>query len=210
MTPLPHLRPEDRADFEWVLNLALDVTDVRSALEQGSTAPDRHQLRARAWASATEIAGTAADEYRAYRRARAAVTHVFQDPGEPSRPPTSPGAGVLLPAVAVLVPLLSAIAGVVFLFLRYGIQLATPESRMASLLVTAGWISALISVVTTAMGLGGLLTTALRRRATPTPPLIVHNPAAEQARNAWQQALLERGMLPYLRQQLSANPPRPQ
>ena len=210
MTHLPHLRPEDRADFEWVLSLALDVTDIRSALEQAPTAHDRHRLRARARAAADEISQAAATEYRTYLRARAAVTTAPQNPGELSQPPTSTGAGALLPALAVLAPLISAIAATAFLLLGYGIQLVTPQSKLAASLVTAGWVSALASAITTAVGLGALLATALRQRATPFPLLIVHNPAAEQARNAWQQALLERGMLPYLRYQLSAYAPRPQ
>ncbi|MFD9864095.1 hypothetical protein [Streptomyces alboflavus] len=208
MTRLPHLRPEDRADFEWVLSLALNVTDVRLALEQAATVHDKRQLRARARASAKEIAAAAAGEYRAYRRARAAVVHAPRR--DFSRPPTSLGAGALLPALAVLAPLIAATAAAVFLCLGYGIHLVTADSPMASSLITAGWMTALTAGISTVIGLSGLLTRALHRRPSPVPPLTVRNPEAERARDAWQQALLERGMLPYLRLQLSVSPPHPQ
>ncbi|MEI5097355.1 hypothetical protein RB200_00160 [Streptomyces sp. PmtG] len=203
MTSPRHLRPEDRADFEWVLNLALDVTDVRTALEQGPAGHDRQRLRAQAWAAAAGITAAAAPEYRVYLRARASVV-----PGPraaegtfPARP--RPRSGLLLPSLAVLTPLLSAIAAVVFLLLGYGIQLVTPQSQLGASLVSAGWISAVLTAVSTAVGLSGLLTTALRHHTARSGRLTVRNPAAERARDAWQQALLERGMLPYLRGRLA-------
>ncbi|GGO59354.1 hypothetical protein [Streptomyces lasiicapitis] len=210
MTHPPHLRPEDRADFAWVLNLALDVTDVRSALEQAPTAHGRRRLRAQAWAAADEITAAAADEYQTYLRARVAVIPASQRHDEPPKAATSLGAGALLPALAVLAPLISAGAAVGFLFLGYVLHLVTPQGQLAVSLVTAGGISAVASAVSAGVGLSCLLATAVRRRVTSTPYLTVRNPAAEQARNAWQKGLLERGMLPYLRKQLSASPPHPQ
>ncbi|MGA4837738.1 hypothetical protein [Streptomyces sp. G45] len=209
MTHPPHLRPEDRADFEWVLNLALDVTDIRTALDQApASAHDRGRLRAQARESAQDIAAAAADEYRAYRRARAAVVPAARGRGEPPPPPAGRGSGAALPALAVFTPLVSAVSGAVLLFLGCGIRLATPQSPLGPSLVTAGWVCAVAAAASTALGLSGLLTTALRRRAAPAPRLTVRNPAAEQARATWHQALLERGMLPYLRRHLSVSPPR--
>ncbi|MFH8990329.1 hypothetical protein [Streptomyces sp. NPDC017940] len=204
------LRPEDRADFEWVLTLALDVTDIRTALDRGPVASRTAALRARALADADAIAAPAAEEYRAYLRARAAVLPV-SGPSAPSRgaPSTGPVAESLLPALGVLAPVVSAVAATVFLLFGYGIRLATPESGMASALVTAGWTSSLVTAVSTGVGLGALLVTAARPHASRRPAhrLTVHHPEAEQARAAWHQALLDRGLLPYLRGRLTVAPP---
>ncbi|MFI8933756.1 hypothetical protein ACIG3E_39565 [Streptomyces sp. NPDC053474] len=204
------LRPEDRADFAWVLALALDVTEIRTALARSPVAPDTARLRAGALAEADGIAAAADDEYRTYLRARAAV----MPPPPPGAPPAeasppSRGAGALLPALGVLTPLISAVAAAVFLLCGYGLRLATPRSQAATTLVTAGWVCALVAAVSTGVGLCALLVTAVRDRARPPSahPLPVRNPAAEQARAAWHQALLDRGLLPYLRGQLTVSPP---
>ncbi|QDQ09351.1 hypothetical protein [Streptomyces spectabilis] len=204
------LRPEDRADFAWVLALALDVTEIRTALAQSPVAPDTARLRARALADADAIAATAAGEYRTYLRARAAV---MPSPAATAPPAGAPrigqGAGALLPALAVLTPLISAVAATVFLLFGYGLRFATPRSQAATTLVTAGWVCALAMAVSTGIGLCALLAAALRGRArTPSGhPLPLRNPAAERARSAWHQALLEHGLLPYLRRELTVSPP---
>ncbi|KUF14901.1 hypothetical protein [Streptomyces silvensis] len=204
------LRPEDRADFEWVLTLALDVTDIRTALDRGPVTPGVTALRARALADADAIAASAADEYRAYLRARAAVMPASGTPApSPGAARNGPVAESLLPALGVLAPLVSAVAATVFLLFGYGIRLATPASSVASTLVTAGWTSALVTVASTTVGLGALLVTAVRSRTSHRgdPRLAVGNPEAEHARAAWHQALLERGLLPYLRGHLTVGPP---
>ncbi|QCX74216.1 hypothetical protein C9F11_02565 [Streptomyces sp. YIM 121038] len=204
------LRPEDRADFAWVLALALDVTEIRTALARSPVAPDTARLRAGALAEADGIAAAAADEYRTYLRARAAV----MPPPAPAAPPagTSPtdrGAGALLPALGVLTPLVSAVAAAVFLLSGYGLRLAAPRSQAATTLVTAGWVCALVAAVSAGVGLCALLVAAVRDRTRPPSehPLPVRNPAAERARAAWHQALLDRGLLPYLRGRLTVSPP---
>ncbi|MFD9905746.1 hypothetical protein [Streptomyces sp. NPDC059063] len=223
MTGQPRLRPEDRADFEWVLDLALDVTDIRTtvtrpqARNQAPHALEASRLRAQVLADADLIAAAAAAEYGAYVRARAAVEPSSgtgtgigtASATASSRTGAGAGAGALLPLLGVLAPVISAIAATVFLVLGYGIQFATPESQVAATLITAGWVSGLMAAITTCIGLGALLVTALRVRTGPpaAPCLPVHNPEAEQARATWHQALLERGLLPYLREQLTASPP---
>ncbi|WP_030671068.1 hypothetical protein [Streptomyces sp. NRRL B-1347] len=205
------LRPEDRADFAWVLALALDVTEIRTALAQSPVAPDTARLRARALADADGIAATAAAEYRTYLRARADVMPTTATGAPPAgNPPTPQGTRALLPALGVLTPLISAVAATVFLVFGYGLRFATPRSQAATTLVTAGWVCALATAVSTGIGLCALLVTALRSRARPPfdHPLPLRNPEAEQARSAWHQALLEHGLLPYLRRQLTVSPPR--
>ncbi|WP_172386566.1 hypothetical protein [Streptomyces sp. MNP-20] len=208
------LRPEDRADFAWVLALALDVTEIRTALARSPVAPDTARLRAGALAEADGIAAAAADEYRTYLRARAAVmpppAHGAPPAGPPAGTPSaSRGTGALLPALGVLTPLISAVAAAVFLLSGYGLRLATPRSQAATTLVTAGWVCALVAAVSTGVGLCALLVTAVRDRTRPPSghPLPVRNPAAERARAAWHQALLDRGLLPYLRGRLTVGPP---
>jgi hypothetical protein len=59
---------------------------------------------------------------------------------------------------------------------------------------------ALVAVVTLAVGLWALLRTALRRRDEPPDGQRLSDGVdVERARERWQEALLERGVLPYLR-----------
>ncbi|MDQ8706198.1 hypothetical protein RCO28_27560 [Streptomyces sp. LHD-70] len=206
MTSPPHLRPEDRGDFEWVLHLALSVTDIRTALNDGRTATDANQLRERVLAAKDEIAAAAADEYRALLKARAGAAAPADR--SPDEPPTSPGAGVWLPAVAVFAPLISAAVAVVLLLLGYGMHLSGTDAELADSLTAMGWISAVFAAGATAIGLAALMGTAIRQRAgeAPRTRIRIRSAEAQQAREAWQQALLERGVLPYLRDELSTRP----
>lgn len=68
--------------------------------------------------------------------------------------------------------------------------------------VVAGWVLAGIAAVTALTGLGALLRAALRG-GDETPkerPGVAAD--VQRARDRWQQALLERGVLPYLRHRL--------
>lgn len=70
MTNTPGLRPEDRADFESVLRLALGLIDIRSALLGEPTVRTSASLYAQALAAAEEITAAASDEYRDYLAVR--------------------------------------------------------------------------------------------------------------------------------------------
>ena len=199
MTGGSGLSPQDRHDFESVLRQALDRADIRSALtgEGAGRAVTRLQIRARS--AAEEIAAAAAeDEYRAYRAARdtAGVESRTPRAGRPG----GDGTGRLL--LTVLTPLVSAGAAAVLLLIGYGLQVAAPAAEFGSSVSKAGWTLALLAVLASGLSLWVLVSSGLRRREEPagTP-----GPAAvDRARERWRKALLERGVLPWLHGQLSA------
>lgn len=70
-------------------------------------------------------------------------------------------------------------------------------------MITAGWVLALTAAVTVSIGLWALLRTALRRReSTSDGRKSAGGTDVDRARERWRQALLERGLLPYLRSHL--------
>ncbi|WEV28772.1 hypothetical protein OYE22_29000 [Streptomyces sp. 71268] len=208
MTSAPELRGEDRADFDHVLHRALATTEIRTLLRRGvHTAVLTDWLRERVEASRSEIAANAAPEYARYLGARA------DDGGAPdaTRPRRASPVGRLararrrlLPALAVLAPLLASMAAVVFLLLGYVLEIADSTPETADALVRAGWTAAVVAVLTGTAALAGLLVTAVRHRSIPRPgpDRAARAAAVDRARETWQRALLERGMLPFLRNRL--------
>ncbi|WP_063734487.1 hypothetical protein [Streptomyces sp. RTd22] len=199
----PALRPEDEPDVERVLRKALNTPEIRAALRRhgsaGSAATGR--LRARVLAERTGIAAAAAPEYAAYLRQRTAKA-----PDVRTGPAASATAGVrgLLPALAVLAPVLAAAATAVFLLLGSVLGLGGPGRELGDALLTAGQTAAVVTAVTTACGVAWLLSTAAAHR---TPAPTSGTPGAAEAREAWRRALLERGVLPYLRAELRRTEP---
>ena len=214
--PTP-LRPEDRADFEDVLRRALSTTDIRTALLADPTSATATRLRAQALRAVDEITAAASDEYREYLAARTVMARGRQSrtaAGERGRPsgttvehgrqsqPADPGA--LLPALAALTPPIAGTAAAVLLVLGYSLRLADGQGPMGGSLVTAGWVFATIAAASALAGLTALLCTALRTRPGHGDRTGASARNLHHARARWQRALLERGMLPYLRRQLAA------
>ena len=179
-----------RADFERVLRLALDTPDIRSALHADPTGRAAARLRARALEAAGEIAAVADDEYRAYRAVRDRPRDRF---------PLAEG--TLGPLLLVLTPLMSTLSAAVLLFIGYVLRLATGATDFATSALTAGWVLAAIAAVTAIAGLCVLPRTALRGEG-PSGERPVAAADVRRARDTWQRALLERGLLPYLRRHL--------
>jgi hypothetical protein len=192
----PRLRPEDRADFEAVLHLALNTPDIHAALLADPTGQATGRMHAQALEAADKITAAVDDEYRAYLAVRAAA--------QPARPPRSAN-GALLPALAVLTPPLAASSSAVLLVLGYALQLADAQGTLPGSLVTAGWVLALVAAASALMALAALVHTAIRQRGVPAPdgrPRTIPRDRLEQTRWTWQQALLDRGMLSYLRRRI--------
>ncbi|MFD9983580.1 hypothetical protein ACFWZJ_24725 [Streptomyces massasporeus] len=187
-----HLRPDDRADFEAVLHHALGTADIRDALGADPTGRAAAHLRTHALARADDIAAAAEGPYRSYLAVRRAARHEQR---------SLLGAGSLLPALAVLTPLVAGTSATALLLVGGLLHIADPLGPLPASLVTAGWTLALVAAVTGLVTLAAVLHTALRRRGGP--------PAAEQvehARLVWRQELLDRGMLPHLRGHLGPHP----
>ncbi|WP_416975440.1 hypothetical protein [Streptomyces sp. 4F14] len=164
-----HLRPEDRADYEETLRLALVRTGQRALKEQ-------------ALADADTITAAASDEYAAYVALRR----------DASRHPAAQSSTALA-ALAVLTPIISATSAVFLLLAGYILQLADVSAPLPASLITAGWILATVAVLTTLLAVAAVFRTALRARRGPASPADI-----EQARLEWKRALLERGLVPYL------------
>ncbi|WP_327397874.1 hypothetical protein [Streptomyces phaeochromogenes] len=222
----PRLHPEDRADFEDVLRRALSTTDIRTALLADPTSAAATRLRAQALRAVDEITAAAGDEYREYLAARTVVergrrSRTGEEHGWPStttvergqqsgttaehgRQPQPADPGALLPALAALTPPIAGTAAAVLLVLGYSLRLADAQGSMGGSLVTAGWVFATIAVASALAGLTALLCTALRARPGHGDRTGASARNLHHARARWQRALLERGMLPYLRRQLAA------
>ncbi|MFI7015314.1 hypothetical protein [Streptomyces sp. NPDC050164] len=179
MADPPRLQPEDRADFEAVLDLALSTADLHGAVRADPTGRTAAHLRAHALAHADAITAAAGEPYRAYLAVRTAVRQDARRPLD---------TGSLLPALAVLTPLVAATSAGSLLLLGCLLQVAGAPGPLPGSLVSAGWTLALVAAVTGLLGLAALLRSALGGRAD----------RVEHARLAWRQALLDRGMLPHL------------
>lgn len=192
MTGPPRLHPEDHADFQAVLHLALSTPGIRSAVSADPTGRATTNLRARALGAADEITAETADEYQEYLAVRAATL------AGPQRPAAD---GTLLPALIVLTPPVAATSAAILLVLGYLLQLTDVKGALPGSLVTAGWVLSLIAAAGTLVALAALLRTAIHRRGGPS-----HADRLKQVRLRWQQALLDRGMLPHLRLYIQQDP----
>lgn len=138
------------------------------------------------------------------------------------------GAG-LVAVVSVLAPLLAGAAAVIFLLVGYALHMLSPEPALAEPMRNAGWTFAVLAAGTALLAMGGVLLTALRngpsavagtrRRAGRTAGTggtanravgaaggAAGDDLTEQvaaARAAWRDALLDRGILPFLREALA-------
>lgn len=191
------LRPEERADFEAVLHLALSTPDIRSALRADPTGGAAARLRVRALADADEITTAAHREYQAY------LTCLFLNASaEETEDGAEDGAeDGSLPALAVLTPLVAGPSAAVLLLLGYALQLADAQGTLPASLVTAGWVLGTVAGLSALVGLVALLGSAVLGRGPSA-----HSARLEQARLDWQRALLERGLLPRLRRYVGEDP----
>lgn len=196
MTSVERLLPEDRDEFEQVLDEAL-----RTARRGDDHHPDTAALRALALDAIPLIAPAASAEYERYVRARQkARERPRRRPAGGVAPPeerTGPG---LIAVVSVLVPVLAGIAAVVFLPFGYGLALADPEPAVAAPMRTAGWVFAALAALGVVVAVVELVVGAVRNGATSIrasgEPL---GREVSRARAEWRRALLVRGIEPFLR-----------
>lgn len=227
MNSAPHLLNEDRAEFARILDEALRTAEYRpgdhtsAAGKQLST----EQLRAMALSATTAIAACATAEYQRYVQLRAEVRAPARAPsaaGTAGAEPTGAADGGAGPAtaaaldeaettgagltamIAVLAPVLAGIAAVLFLLIGYVLSAISPDKSLARPLISVGWIFAALTAAGTLVAMGGLLVTALRNGSSAqTAGADDVGEALQLAREAWRSALLERGLLPFLREALA-------
>ncbi|MEV4193399.1 hypothetical protein [Streptomyces toxytricini] len=209
MNSAPHLLAEDRPEFDRLLDEALRTAHERPELAALGERLSTEQLRAMAVGASALLTAAAAAEYDRFvqvRGARRAEIRSTPRSGGPGGVPEESGAG-LSAVVAVLAPVLAAAAMLIFLLVGYILKAVEPEPAFADTLLTAGWFFGALTAVTLLGAVVGLLVTALRNRATEVVAGAEDRAAPDEvslAREAWRQALLERGILPFLRDALAA------
>jgi hypothetical protein len=105
--------------------------------------------------------------------------------------------------VAVLAPLAGTLAGT-FLIIGYVLKLLDPEPAFARTMLTTGWVFGAVAAGATLVAAAALLFTALRDRPSlETGPYGELSEEVARAREAWHEALLERGILPFLREAMA-------
>ncbi|MEU5424265.1 hypothetical protein AB0H73_01460 [Streptomyces olivoreticuli] len=229
MNSAPHLLAEDRPEFERVLDQALRTADhdpeLAAAIGQRLNA---EQLRTMALNAMSAISACATTEYQTYVKARDAVralsTSVHPqtvsaggahgDENAPDGFATSDGeivessgagAGAVL---AVLAPVLAGIAALVFLFVGYVLRTVGTDPSVADSMITIGWWFAGLTAAGALVAMIGMVVTALRNGVGEGSDArgMGLSEEADRAGEAWRQALLHRGILPFLREALANAP----
>ena len=198
------------AAFEEILDQALDSPELSEAIGGAVTGATRGRLRAEALQEWGPIAGAAAVEYDHCLRLWASA--VETDHGR-RRDDDSPRTareedGGLLGTLAVLVPSVGAVAAGVFLLTGFSLHALDARPHLGDGLIAVGVVAAAVAAGATLGDLAWLLTAAARNRAPADdaePP--DRDAAVRQAEEAWQLALLERGLLPFLLGRLDAAGP---
>ncbi|MZD04273.1 hypothetical protein GTW43_04140 [Streptomyces sp. SID5785] len=223
MNSAPHLLNEDRPEFERILDEALRTApDHPDPAVVGRTL-NAEQLRTMALGAAALINTAAVTEYEHYvkvreelRTAPRPVVRTSREQGgsamaESAGPiglvAETTGPGVAAVAV-VLAPVLAGTAALIFLLVGYILKMLDPAPEFADTMLTAGWIFGACTAAGILVAAVCLLLAALRNGSTSlragTPAEA--DEALERAREAWGDALLERGLLPFLRDALAGPP----
>ncbi|MFD5479480.1 hypothetical protein [Streptomyces hawaiiensis] len=198
-----HLLGEDRAEYEQVLDETLSSAPHRPELNALGQRLNAEQLRTMALKAAPLITAAAASEYEHYVKLREQLHGA-----EPSRPSSAhetsaretAGAGAAA-VLAVLVPVLAGTSAAIFLLVGYILKMLNSESALTRTLITTGWLFVAVTAVSVLAAAVGLLLTALRN--SPAPPPDEFGEEVARARDAWREALRERGIMPFLRAELA-------
>ncbi|MFF4208913.1 hypothetical protein ACFYZE_05935 [Streptomyces sp. NPDC001796] len=218
-----HLLSEDRQDYERILDEALRSAPHRPDLSAVGQRLNPEQLRTMALNATALITAAAATEYQHYVMVReelrrpAPSTPIVQDgtPGSPEadldalglaatvgEAAASAGTGAV---IAVLAPFLAGAAAAIFLLVGYILKMVNPDQAFARTLLTTGWVFGAVTAASILVAAIGLLLTALRNSSSAQGADASGTLTTEvsRARDAWHEALLERGILPFLREALS-------
>ncbi|MGW7514705.1 hypothetical protein ACWGJ2_03840 [Streptomyces sp. NPDC054796] len=245
MNSAPHLRLEDRPEFERALDEALRHAHRRPDTAAIGQRLNAEQLRTMALSAATAIAACAAVEYEHFVRLREEMRHLANLPasaapqqrgaaksdggsaeGGPGRAGEAEGgvglagavgeglvetAGAGLAAMlSVLAPVLAGTAALIFLLLGYLLHMVTPEPAVAEPMRDIGLVFAVLAAAGAVVAMTALWLTALRNGSSSirakeeaAGPGAALADEVDRARGLWREALLERGILPFLREALA-------
>ncbi|MFG3496042.1 hypothetical protein [Streptomyces sp. NPDC047928] len=210
MRSAPHLLNEDRAAYERLLDDALRTAHDRPDLAAVGERLNAEQLRTmalNATALITEAASTEYDHFVKVREEHRRPTgmSMMSSVLGPAGDETTTGAGFGV-VVTVLAPVLAGTAAVIFLLVGYVLKMLDPAPSFADPLLTAGWFFGAVTAASILAAAIGLLVAAVRNSST---QVSAHEPGGDlpdeisRAREAWLHALLERGILPFLRAALA-------
>ncbi|MFD8350338.1 hypothetical protein ACFV1X_15515 [Streptomyces coelicoflavus] len=218
-----YLSNEDRQEYERILDEALRSAPHRPELAAVGQRLNSEQLRTMALNASTLITAAATTEYQHYVKVRDELRHPApSDPSTATRESGSQeqgtgtgglaatmgemaeatGAGAVA-VVAVLAPVLAGTAAAIFLLVGYLLKMLDPGQAFAQTMLTTGWVFGAVTAVAILVAAVGLLLTALRNR--PSAESAFYTARDEEvvrARDAWHEALLERGIVPFLRDAL--------
>ncbi|GGQ42650.1 hypothetical protein OIE82_17695 [Streptomyces althioticus] len=218
-----HLLNEDRQDYERILDEALRSAPHNPELAAVGQRLNSEQLRTMALNATALISVAAATEYQHYVKVREearrppAVTPAVRDAGagEPGADGAAgfaasmgemaeaAGAGVAA-VVAVLAPVLAGTAAAIFLLVGFVLRAFDADNEFAGTLLTTGWVFGAVTAVAILVAGAGLLLTALRNKPSALGGTYRElDEEVAQAREAWREALLERGIVPFLRDALT-------
>ncbi|MFF0201016.1 hypothetical protein [Streptomyces sp. NPDC005017] len=221
-----HLLSEDRQEYERILDEALRSAPHRPELAAVGQRLNPEQLRTMALNATALITAAAATEYQHYVKVREelrrppSTTSSVRESGSadqgagtvglaPSMGEVAETAGAgAVAVVAVLAPVLAGTAAVIFLLVGYLLKMLDPDRAFAETMLTTGWVFGAVTAVAILVAGAGLLLTALRNSPSlETGPYGEPDGEVERARQAWREALLERGILPFLQDALSTARP---
>ncbi|RKT05749.1 hypothetical protein BX286_3756 [Streptomyces sp. 3211.6] len=213
MTSGPHLLTEDRPEFDRLLDEALRTADERPELAALGERLNAEQLRTMALSAIALLTAAAAAEYTHYVKVREELrdealsgrANTDVDTAEDGDGQGDGGGAGVSAVVAVLAPVLAGAAMLIFLLVGYCLKAVDPEPAFARTMLTAGWLFGGLTVVALVFAVVSLLVAALRNSSTevaaeesvPIPDDLA------RAREAWRNALLERGIMPFLRDALA-------
>ncbi|GAA4554059.1 hypothetical protein ACFYN9_27010 [Streptomyces collinus] len=217
-----HLLSEDRQEYERILDEALRSAPHRPELAAVGQRLNPEQLRTMALNATALITAAASTEYQHYVKVRdelrqpaSAGSQAVRESGS-AEPGTgasglaatmngvaeTAGAGAVA-VVAVLAPVLAGTAAAIFLLVGYILRMLDPEQGFARTMLTTGWVFGAVTAVAILVAAVGLLLTALRNKPTAEGgPYGELQGEVAQAKEAWHEALLERGIVPFLREAL--------
>ncbi|GGX11986.1 membrane protein [Streptomyces malachitofuscus] len=218
-----HLLSEDRQEYERILDEALRSAPHNPELAAVGQRLNSEQLRTMALNATAIVTAAAATEYQHYvkvreelRRPPTPATSTGPDSGS-AEPGTgaaglaatmgevaeTAGAGVVA-VVAVLAPVLAGTAAAIFLLVGYILRMLDPEAAFARTMLTTGWVFGAVTAVAILVAAVGLLLTALRNKPSALGGAYRElDGEVKRARDAWREALLERGIIPFLRDALA-------
>ncbi|MEU6310337.1 hypothetical protein [Streptomyces sp. NPDC047014] len=212
MTSAPHLLTEDRPEFDRLLDEALRAASERPELATLGERLNAEQLRTMAQGASALLVAAAAAEYGHYvkirgeRREELLLGPAAASAGGDEDEERGGGGGAGISAVvAVLAPVLAGTAMLIFLLVGYILKMIEPEPAFAETMLTAGWLFGALTAAALLCAVIGLLVTAVRNSATEVAADETEAVPDEvaRAREAWRHALLERGIIPFLRDALA-------